>query len=238
MEPRLNRGWPNCVRQHRQTAESWILNIAPVGFAYRPKGEKEGQGQFLLLWREARGLWPDLRKMSTEARQWGLSNCSKDEAETSGKHSQENSAFTSTLTLGKQTAHISAHTLETQCRKTFTGNALEDIFRSIYFISTIYRREKGSPFWENIKIPTFLFLWSTDFDAELLHCGAERQFCAKTRNETILSDMHGPFEHTRKHTRYMANNQRFIQTHQQTAAVYEIWTHGSSSSRGEKKRKI
>lgn len=33
-----------------------------------------------------------------------------------------------------QTTHTSARTLVTQCRKTFTGNALEDIFISIYFI--------------------------------------------------------------------------------------------------------
>lgn len=29
--------------------------------------------------------------------------------------------------------HTHTHTLVTQCRKTFTGNALEDIFISIYF---------------------------------------------------------------------------------------------------------
>lgn len=68
-------------------------------------------------------------------------NGSEDEAETSGKHSQENSSFTSTLTLEIKLhthTHLHArthtHTLVTQCRKTFTGNALEDIFISIYFI--------------------------------------------------------------------------------------------------------
>lgn len=34
----------------------------------------------------------------------------------------------------KLNSHPNTRTLVTQCRKTFTGNALEDIFISIYFI--------------------------------------------------------------------------------------------------------
>lgn len=59
----------------------------------------------------------------------------------------------------------------------------------IYIFHLDYLQEKGSPFWENINIPTFLFfvvfLSSTDVDAEL-SCVAEpkHQFCTQTCDKT------------------------------------------------------
>jgi len=50
------------------------------------------------------------------------------------------------------------HTHTTQCRKTFTGNAIEDILISIYiFFYLDYLQEKKAALFENIKISTFLF---------------------------------------------------------------------------------
>lgn len=103
----------------------------------------------------------------------------------------------------------------------------------IFHFNYLHKREKGSPFWENIKIPTFLFFQKHWFGCRTLaslspSINSARRHVTK---QTVLSDMHVPLEHTHEHTRYMANNHIFIQIHKQTAVFYKTWTHSSCCSR-------
>lgn len=119
---------------------TWILNIAPV--VYGQRDEKEGLNWFQLLYKVVRKAWAD-----TDVTKCLFSlNGSEGEAKTSGKHS----SFTAILTLGTNSTRAPwhTHTHIIQCRKTFTGNALEDLDISIFHLD--YIQEKKAALSEKI----------------------------------------------------------------------------------------
>lgn len=193
MLQRLNRGWPNYVRQHRQTAESWILNIAPVGFVYRPKGEKRAKVDFNYCEKFQEAHEMTLGKIQQKLKTWGLLNGSEDEAETRGKHSQENLSFISMLTLGIKLhthPHTHIHTSDPVQKNIYRQCTRGYIY--IYIVHLDYLQErKRQPFLRKYKDSNFslfceaLILMQNSCTAE-----PEHQFCTQTRDKTNNSIWH------------------------------------------------
>lgn len=139
---------------------------------------------------------------------------SEDEAETCGKHSQEDLSFTSTLTLEiKPSTHSYKHThtsdpvqknIYRQCTRGY-------IYIYIFHLDYLQER-KGSPFGGNRKIETSLLCEALIWMQNPCVVEPEHQSAhGHVPKQTFLSDMHVPLKHTHGHT-HLHGQQTHIHT--------------------------
>lgn len=120
------------------------------------------------------------------------------------RHSPPHWPLKSNYTLTHICTHARTHTSDPVQKNIYRQCTRGYIHIYIFHLDYLQERKKGSPFWENIKIPTFLFFvkhwfWCRTPASLSLSVSSARRHVTKYK-QTNDPDMHVPLEHTHIHT--------------------------------------